>query len=532
MIHSVSARTSQRPFTANAGVPASRELFSCDRLTQEAAVSSPASAVSSARNGLGAQQGKLSWLVVIMLWGLAFWAVVANSAYASSLPDFTDLAKASSPAVVNISTTQKIQQRRPGLPHGERPDFPEGTPFDDFFRRFFGDPEEDMEEYDAKSLGSGFIISSDGYILTNRHVIKDADEIIVRLSDRREFIAEVVGSDKRSDVALLKIEAEDLPVVEIGDSDKLKVGEWVLAIGSPFGFDHSVTAGIVSAKGRSLPSENYVPFIQTDVAINPGNSGGPLFNMDGEVVGVNSQIYSRTGGFMGLSFAIPINVSMNVVEQLKTKGYVSRGWLGILIQDVTSELAESFGMEKPTGALVARVLPESPAQKSGIKVGDVIVEYNGKEVVSSSALPPMVGSTRVGEEVQVKVIRDGDRKTLDIEIGELPKDEEIKLSQKDESQGDIEHRLGISVSKLTASQRQKLDIEDTGVYVEEVMKGPAQEAGIRPGDVILKINGMDVDDIEHFNELVAELPTGKSVPVLIQRRSGPMFLALKLKDEE
>ena len=235
---------------------------------------------------------------------------------------------------------------------------------------------------------------------------------------------------------------------------------------------------------------------------------------------------------MGLSFAIPINVSMNVVEQLKTKGYVSRGWLGILIQDVTSELAESFGMEKPTGALVARVLPESPAQKSGIKVGDVIVEYNGKEVVSSSALPPMVGSTQVGEEVQVKVIRDGDRKTLGIEIGELPKDEEIKLSQKDESQGDIEHRLGISVSKLTASQRQKLDIEDTGVYVEEVMKGPAQEAGIRPGDVILKLNGMDVDDIEHFNELVAELPTGKSVPVLIQRRSGPMFLALKLKDEE
>ena len=293
------------------------------------------------------------------IWLIAVSLCLASAAQARALPDFTGLVEQNSPAVVNISTTQKVRSPHPGSSGQDRPDLPEGTPFDDFFRRFFGNPDEgNVPDFDAKSLGSGFIISPDGYILTNSHVIDDADKIVVRLSDRREFEAKVIGSDKRSDVALLKINASSLPVVKVGDSDKLKAGEWVLAIGSPFGFDHSVTAGIVSAKGRNLPSENYVPFIQTDVAINPGNSGGPLFNMDGEVVGINSQIYSRTGGFMGLSFAIPINTTMNVVTQLKTKGYVSRGWLGILIQDVTQELAESFNMKKPTGALVARVLPE------------------------------------------------------------------------------------------------------------------------------------------------------------------------------
>ncbi|MEO7558162.1 MAG: trypsin-like peptidase domain-containing protein, partial [Gammaproteobacteria bacterium] len=299
-----------------------------------------------------------------------------------NLPDFTALVEQNSAAVVNISTTQKIKRTMPQLPPGmEIPNLPEGSPFNDLFKHFFGEGQGGPavpEEFDAQSLGSGFIISPDGYVLTNNHVVKNADKIIVRLSDRRDLVAKVVGTDARSDLALLKVEAQNLPVVKLGSSSNLKVGEWVLAIGSPFGFDHSATAGIVSAIGRNLPSESYVPFIQTDVAINPGNSGGPLFNLKGEVVGINSQIFSRTGGFMGLSFAIPVDVAMEVTEQLKTKGRVTRGWLGILIQDVTNDLAESFGMAKPEGALVARVLPDSPAAKSGFQAGDVVVKFDGK----------------------------------------------------------------------------------------------------------------------------------------------------------
>ncbi|MDX1594207.1 MAG: trypsin-like peptidase domain-containing protein, partial [Gammaproteobacteria bacterium] len=295
---------------------------------------------------------------------LTAWSVSAMAAV--NLPDFTGLVEQQSPAVVNISTTQNVAQRRG--PRMEMPDLPEDSPFGDLFRHFFGEGEGqgkglEIPEHQTQSLGSGLIISEDGYVITNAHVIKDADEIVVRFSDRRQLVAEVVGTDPRSDVALLKVDAEDLPVVRIGNSEKLKVGEWVLAIGSPFGFDYSVTAGIVSALGRNLPRENYVPFIQTDVAINPGNSGGPLFNLAGEVVGVNSQIYSRTGGFMGVSFAIPIHVVLNVYEQIRDKGAVTRGWLGVLIQDVTQELAESFGMRKPRGALVSKVLDDSPARK-------------------------------------------------------------------------------------------------------------------------------------------------------------------------
>ncbi|MGD2112551.1 MAG: Do family serine endopeptidase, partial [Gammaproteobacteria bacterium] len=332
------------------------------------------------------------------LWALLFGFTCLQTGQAGQLPSFTGLVKDASPAVVNISTSQKVRTGMPQLPEGfEIPDLPEDSPFGELFKYFFDHGDEgDPGFHDAKSLGSGFIISKDGYILTNYHVVNEADEVIVRLSDRRELKAEVIGEDKRSDIALVKIEAHDLPVVKIGRSRDLEVGEWVLAIGSPFGFDLSATAGIVSAKGRSLPRENYVPFIQTDVAINPGNSGGPLFNQNGEVVGVNSQIYSRTGGYMGLSFAIPIEVAMDVVEQLKTKGHVSRGWLGVLIQDVTLDLAESFGMKKPRGALVAKVLPDSPAQAAGIKVGDVIVEFNNREVINSANLPPIVGSSQVG----------------------------------------------------------------------------------------------------------------------------------------
>ena len=344
--------------------------------------------------------------------GAALLWLVASSSLASSLPDFTKLVEENSAAVVNISTKQKRSLRHPSIKGFEMPDLPEDSPFNDLFRRFFGEGnggEGHERQYDSRSLGSGFFISEDGYLLTNHHVAVDADEILVRLSDRREFVAEVVGTDKRSDIALLKIDADNLPVVKVGGSTDLKVGEWVLAIGSPFGFDHSVTQGIVSAKGRSLPSDSYVPFIQTDVAINPGNSGGPLFNLDGQVVGVNSQIYSRTGGFMGLSFAIPIEMAMDVAEQLKTRGHVTRGWLGVLIQDVTRQLAESFGMDTPHGALVAKVLEGSPAEKAGIRVGDIIVSFDGKRIGNSSVLPPLVGATRIGRKVELKVIREGRR---------------------------------------------------------------------------------------------------------------------------
>jgi len=339
------------------------------------------------------------------------WGLVAMPVMAQNLPDFTQLVETYGPAVVNISTSSKKNNNEENSKE-KQPDYraipgiPEDSPFYEFFRRFFDNEGNDFfEERPATSLGSGFIISTDGYVVTNNHVINEAQEIIVRLSDRREFTAKIIGSDKRSDLALLKVEATDLPTVKLGSSTNLKVGEWVLAIGSPFGFDYSVTAGIVSAKGRSLPSDTYVPFIQTDVAINPGNSGGPLFNLAGEVIGVNSQIYSRTGGFMGLSFAIPVNVLKDVVEQLKAKGKVTRGWLGVLIQDVTGELAESFSMEKPAGALVAKVLPDSPAAAAKFQVGDIITQFNDKPIERSADLPPLVGSTPVDSKVTTTVIR-------------------------------------------------------------------------------------------------------------------------------
>jgi len=462
----------------------------------------------------------------------------------AGLPDFTGLVEENSQAVVNISTTQKIKRgKHDGTsPHGwGGPGGQGGAPLDDLLRRFFGEggpggpggPSGPGDEYESESLGSGFIVSEDGYILTNRHVIRDADEIVVRLSDRRELVAEVVGMDKRSDVALLKVDAENLPIVKIGDPGDLKVGSWVLAIGSPFGFDHSVTAGIVSAKGRSLPDENYVPFIQTDVAINPGNSGGPLFNLDGQVIGINSQIYSRTGGYMGLAFAIPIDVAMNVSDQLKNVGHVTRGWLGVLIQDVTRELAESFNMDKPIGALVAKVLPDSPSEKAGIKVGDIIVEFNGKEVASSSALPPIVGVSPVGEKARVKLIRDGKPLNLKVMISKIPSDDEISLSRSGSDSRDVKiERLSVVVSNLSDDERSQLEIEGAGIYVNSVTSGAAAHAGVRRGDVIVKLNNVDIQNVRHFKGLVDDLPTDKSFPILVIRRSGPVFLALKITEEE
>lgn len=466
-----------------------------------------------------------NYLMLLVL--LSAWVTSVN---ARELPDFTELVEKNGNAVVNISTTQKIKHPKTSKPFkGEQ--IPEG-PFGDLFRHFFGDEEgREFEDFDSKSLGSGFIISADGYVLTNYHVIKDANEIIVRLSDRRELVAEMVGNDPRSDIALLKIDGDDLPVVKMGNSDDLKVGEWVLAIGSPFGFDYSVTAGIVSAKGRNLPRENYVPFIQTDVAINPGNSGGPLFNLDGRVIGINSQIYSRTGGFMGLSFAIPINMVMNIVDQLKTKGRVARGWLGVLIQDVTRELAESFGMKKPRGALVAKVLPDSPAEKAGFQVGDVVINFDGKKIIRSSNLPPVVGITPVGKNVKVEILRNGKKKKLTVNLGELPdKDEQIASISEPKTTED--NKLNISVVDLTSEQRNNLEIKENGVLVNKVSSGPARKAGVRRGDVILMINNTDIKDTDHFKNVIEKLPTGKSVPLLVQRRGGPVFLALKLSDKD
>ncbi len=479
-------------------------------------------------------------LAVLLFFGIGVAPVsfTAAAATLSGLPDFTPLVKANRAAVVNIGTTAK---RRPsqGPPH--RFPGPEGSPgednaLQDFFRRFFGEEPPEGGRGAPRphsSLGSGFIISDDGYVISNYHVVRDAEEIVVRLSDRREYVAKVVGADARSDIAVLKVEAEKpLPSLKLGKSSELEVGEWVLAIGSPFGFDHSVTAGIVSAKGRSLPNENYVPFIQTDVAINPGNSGGPLFNLDGEVVGVNSQIYSRTGGFMGLSFAIPIDVVLDVYEQLRDKGAVTRGWLGVLIQDVTRELAESFKMKKPHGALVSKVLPDSPASSAGLKAGDVIVKFNNREIDTSAELPPLVGRAPVGGKTPIEVIREGKQKRLEVQIGELPSDDELELARGSGGQKQSNERLNASVRELTKPERDQLDINGGGVLVESIDAGPAYEAGVRPGDIILQINSQPVGSAAALGEIVDTLKPGASVPVLIHRQGGPLFMAMKMPADD
>jgi serine protease Do len=451
-------------------------------------------------------------------------------AAARDLPDFTALADNNSQSVVNISVTPKEDAR---LPRGHGfPDIPEDSPMYEFFRRFLEQmPEDRRPDIDRATSGSGFIIAGDGYVITNSHVVRDGAEIIVRLHDRRELKAELVGVDERSDIAVLKVDARDLPVVKLGDSSKLRVGEWVLAIGSPFGFERSVTAGIVSAIGRSLPNENYIPFIQTDVAINPGNSGGPLFNLDGEVVGVNSQIYSRTGGYMGLSFAVPINVAHDVYRQLRESGRVTRGWLGVLIQDVTRELAESFKMERPQGALVSKVLADSPAAQSGIEVGDVIVKFNGREIGNSSELPPLVGTARVGTRAEVDLVRRGRKIRLEVMVAELP-------DQPGEDEDEAQDRpappaaspLNIDVLDPTDAQRKELKLGAQGVLVSAVRDGPAADAGIQRGDVILMLNSVKISSVPQFNELVRGLPRDKSIPVLVQRRGNPIFLALRVPE--
>ena len=448
---------------------------------------------------------------------------------AQSLPDFTPLIEKNSPAVVNISTTQKTDKQQQLV----MPEIPEDSPFYEFFEKYFNqNPQQRPPSREQSSLGSGFIITKDGYIITNNHVVSDADKIIVKLNDRREYVAEVVGTDPRSDIAVIKIESDNLPVLKLGDSSNLKVGEWVLAIGSPFGFDKSVTQGIVSAMGRSLPNDSYVPFIQTDVAINPGNSGGPLFNLNGEVIGVNSQIYSRNGGYMGLSFAVPINVVTDVYEQIIKKGSVSRGWLGVIIQDVTRELAESFGMDIPGGALVSRVLPDTPAERSDLAVGDVIIKFNNHEVGRQKDLPPIVGTTKIGAKVPVEVIRAGKNKTLMVTIEELPENLSTAQNESGDNLNKIEKNpLNIVVETPGQEEREQYQIEDYGVVVKSLEEGPASLAGIREGDVILLLDNEKVNNVEKFDRLIEKIPRNKSIPILIQRRGNPTFLALKLEDE-
>ena len=461
---------------------------------------------------------------------LSLWMVLASlQAFAQSkdLPDFTDLVEKHGAAVVNISTTQIVRGNR-----GHMLPFDENDPSFELFRRFFpNQPPGIPREQESKSLGSGFIINADGHILTNAHVVDGADEVLVKLTDKREFKAKVLGTDKRSDIALIKIDATGLPAVKLGDPSRLRVGEWVIAIGSPFGFENSVTAGIVSAKGRSLPQENYVPFIQTDAAINPGNSGGPLFNMRGEVVGVNSQIYSRTGGYMGVAFAIHIDVAMEVQSQLRSGGRVSRGRIGVVIQEVTKELADSFGLTKPAGALVNSVEKGGPADKAGIDAGDIILKFDGKAVSQSSELPRLVGATKPGSKSVIQVWRKGATKDLNVVIGEIPDEKGPQRSARKGKQAEpaLANRLGLVLSELTAEQKKELKVEN-GLVVDDVRNG-ASRADLRPGDVILGLISKgaqtDVKSVEQFNKLLAQIDKSAAITLLVRRGDSQTFIIIK-----
>jgi serine protease Do len=448
-------------------------------------------------------------------------------AQARDLPDFTDLVEKQGPAVVNISTAQTVRER-PNMP--QMPNLDEDDPFYEFFRRFMPpNPGQSPREFSTRSLGSGFIISADGYILTNAHVVDGADEITVRLTDKREFKAKVIGADKRTDVSLIKIEATGLPMVRMGDPNKLKVGEWVLAIGSPFGFDNTVTAGIVSGKGRSLPQENLVPFIQTDAAVNPGNSGGPLFNLRGEVVGINSQIYSRTGGYMGLSFAVPIDLAMDVQNQLRSTGRVSRGRIGVVIQEVTKELADSFGLAKAQGALVNAVEKGGPADKAGVEVSDIIVKFDGKSVTSSSDLPRIVGATRPGSKVGMQVWRKGGAKDLTVTVSEIPADKQASRESRGAKPVEAAaNRLGLVLSELSDDQRKELKIA-SGVVVDEV-RGQSR-ADLRKGDIILALihkgTNTEAKSVAQFNKALSAIDKAATLTLHVRRGETQSFITIK-----
>ncbi|HEY9102985.1 DegQ family serine endoprotease [Chitinimonas sp.] len=459
-------------------------------------------------------------------------AVAATAApLVAGLPDFSALVEREGRAVVNISTTQTIRANR------NQPDLGDEDPFE-FFRRFGlpvprGQQPNQPREEKAQSLGSGFIIDADGFVLTNAHVVADADEITVKLIDKREFKAKVIGSDARTDVALLKIEAKGLPTVDLGSSERLKVGEWVVAIGSPFGLDNSVTAGIVSAKGRNLPDENFVPFIQTDAAVNPGNSGGPLFNVRGEVVGINSQIFSRSGGYMGLSFAIPIDTAIQISEQLKSKGKVIRGRIGVGIQGLSDDLARDFGLKTKKGALVSNVEADAPAAKAGFKAGDVILKFNGAEVAESSDLPRIVGATKPGSTVPVEIWRDKAVKTLNVTVAELEQPADGRSAQrerKNEQKSETGvNKSGLTVRELDARALKQLGLK-FGLQVTQA-QGAAANAGIQQGDVIVGIGGEDLKSFAHLDEALSKARAGSSVPLRVRRGEASLFISLKLPEK-
>lgn len=464
-----------------------------------------------------------------------------GAAVAANLPDFTDLVDKVGPAVVHIRTTERNKgmpqvQGAPGVPGGTGG--PEDEEMQEFFRRFFGQPAprqqqpsprgrrqvpQQQEEQVPRGVGSGFIISSDGFVLTNAHVVEGADEVIVTLTDKREFKAKIIGSDRRTDVAVVKIDGANLPRLTMGDSSKLRVGEWVIAIGSPFGLDNTVTAGIISANSRD--TGDYLPLIQTDVAVNPGNSGGPLINMRGEVIGINSQIYSRSGGYMGISFAVPIDEAIRVSEQLKSSGRVVRGRIGVQIGEVTKEVAESLGLPRAQGALVARVETASPAEKAGIEAGDIITHFNGKQIEKSGDLPRQVGNTKPGSNATVTVWRKGAKRDLAITIAEMETEVAVKKEEKKPKQEQTPNALGLAVTDLSDAQKSELKL-DGGVVVE-IAEGPAGRAGLQPGDVIVRLNNTDIRDARQFNGLVAKLDTKKNALLLVRRGESSQFVPLR-----
>jgi len=461
----------------------------------------------------------------------------AEAAAKTGIPDFSGLVETYGPAVVNISAKHVVKQTAyrggnggNGANAGQLPIDP-SDPFYQFYKHFFGGqmpggqgPNGGGDDGDrpSASLGSGFIISSDGYVLTNAHVVDGANVVTVKLTDKREYKAKVVGADKQSDVAVLKIDAKDLPTVKIGDPRASKVGQWVVAIGSPYGFDNTVTSGIISAKSRSLPDENYTPFIQTDVPVNPGNSGGPLFNLQGEVIGINSMIYSQTGGFQGLSFAIPINEAMKVKDDLVKTGHVSRGRLGVAVQSVNQTLADSFGMKKPQGALVSSVDPGGPAAKAGLQPGDVILSVNGVDVADSSSLPSQIAGISPGTQADVQVWRDKSTKDLKVTIGSLS---DVKTASNDDGgPAQMQGRLGVAVRPLTPQEKSGASVSH-GLLVQDA-SGAAASAGIQPGDVILAVNGRSVSSVDQLKQAVSS--AGNSIALLIQRDNSQIFVPVDL----
>jgi serine protease Do len=438
----------------------------------------------------------------------------------NALPDFTSLVEHYGPAVVNITVVEKSQ---PVSNFSGPPGMSPNDPFQEFFRRF-GQQMPRGTPQPARGEGSGFIVSPDGYILTNAHVVQGASQVTVKMTDRREYEAKVVGVDERTDVAVIKIEAKNLPTVKLGDASKLKPGEWVIAIGSPFGFENSVTAGVVSATSRSMPGEaNYTAFIQTDVAVNPGNSGGPLFNLKGEVVGINSQIYSRTGGYMGLSFAVPIDVASNVKDQLVATGKVTRSRIGVSIQEVDAQLADSFGLDRPHGALVGMVEADSPGEKAGIKPGDVIVKVDGKDIETSAQVPAIVANTKPGETLKIEVWRDHSSKVLTARPEEI-KEEGQRVASRGGNSADSTSKLGLAIRPLAPEEKREAETE--GSLLVEDVDGPAAEAGVRPGDIILGVNGARVKSVQDLQKAASK--GGKVVALLIERENAQIFVPVRV----